>query len=130
MSPVTHFLTGWLLASTPKPTALTRREKTLIVAAAVIPDIDGLGIIPELLTRNSSHPMLWYSQYHHSLHTLTFAVICTIATFLIAGPFARHAAAKQPTHLFFITSLVFISFHLHLLCDLVGARGPDGYQWP
>src|SRR5205807_867107 len=26
--------------------------------------------------------------------------------------------------------LVFISFHLHLLCDLFGARGPDGNQWP
>jgi hypothetical protein len=26
--------------------------------------------------------------------------------------------------------MVFLSFHLHLLCDLVGARGPDGYQWP
>jgi hypothetical protein len=26
--------------------------------------------------------------------------------------------------------LVFLSFHLHLLCDLAGARGPDGYQWP
>jgi hypothetical protein len=23
-----------------------------------------------------------------------------------------------------------VSFHLHLLGDLVGARGPDGYQWP
>jgi hypothetical protein len=26
--------------------------------------------------------------------------------------------------------LVWISFHLHLLGDLVGARGPEGYQWP
>lgn len=23
-----------------------------------------------------------------------------------------------------------MTFHLHLLGDLVGARGPDGYQWP
>ena len=28
------------------------------------------------------------------------------------------------------TLLVFLSFHLHLLADLVGARGPDGDQWP
>ena len=27
-------------------------------------------------------------------------------------------------------SLVFVSFHLHLLEDLLGSRGPDGYQWP
>ena len=26
--------------------------------------------------------------------------------------------------------LVFLSFHLHLLCDIIGARGPDGDQWP
>jgi hypothetical protein len=22
------------------------------------------------------------------------------------------------------------AFHLHLMCDVVGARGPDGYSWP
>ena len=26
--------------------------------------------------------------------------------------------------------MAFISFHLHLLGDVIGARGPDGYQWP
>jgi hypothetical protein len=26
--------------------------------------------------------------------------------------------------------LVFVSFHLHLVGDLIGARGPDGDQWP
>jgi len=29
-----------------------------------------------------------------------------------------------------IAALTLLSFHLHLLEDLVGARGPDGYQWP
>ena len=24
----------------------------------------------------------------------------------------------------------FLMFHLHLLCDIVGSKGPDGYQWP
>jgi inner membrane protein len=77
MSPVTHFFAGWLLASVSpagRPTALTRREKALVVAAAVAPDIDGLGIIPELLTRNTSHPLQWFSEYHQSLHTLAFAL--------------------------------------------------------
>lgn len=92
MSPVTHFFAGWLLASvspTGRPTTLTRREKALVVAAAVAPDLDGLGIIPEFLTRNSSHPLLWFSEYHHSLHTLAFALTCTVAAFLIAGPLAN-----------------------------------------
>jgi hypothetical protein len=26
--------------------------------------------------------------------------------------------------------LVLVVFHLHLLGDLVGSRGPDDYQWP
>ena len=139
MSPVTHFFAGWLLASvspTGRPTTLTRREKALVVAAAVAPDIDGIGIVPELLTRNTSHPLLWFSQYHHSLHTLAFALVCTLAAYLIAGPLAAFSLGPSikgrpvPSHPGLTALLVFISFHLHLLCDLIGARGPDGDQWP
>jgi inner membrane protein len=139
MSPVTHFFAGWLLASvspTGCPTTLTRREKALVVAAAVAPDIDGIGIIPELLTRNTSHPLLWFSQYHHSLHTLAFALFCTLAAYIIAGPMADFTfgpviqGRRLPSHPWLTAFLVFISFHLHLLCDLIGARGPDGEQWP
>ena len=137
MSPVTHFLAGWLLASirSKDTPLLTRREKALVVAAAVAPDLDGLGIIPELLTRNSSHPLLWFSRYHHSLHNLGFALLCTAAAFLIAnqsnfafGPAIR--GRRIPTHPWLTAALVFLSFHLHLLCDLLGSRGPDGDQWP
>ncbi|HEY2115967.1 MAG TPA: hypothetical protein VGJ51_12805, partial [Candidatus Angelobacter sp.] len=92
MSPVTHFFAGWMLASlfpAGRPTTLTRRDKALVVAAAVAPDLDGLGIVPELLTRNTSHPLLWFSQYHHSLHTLAFALLSTFAAYIIAGPMAN-----------------------------------------
>lgn len=153
MSPVTHFFAGWVLASV-SPVPLTRREKALVTAAAVAPDIDGLGIVPELLTRHSAHPLLWFSQYHHTLHTLAFALICTFAAYLFDrssrpnGPShpAQFFGSRQPfrsftfgpavqgrrplTHPWFTALLVFLSFHLHLLCDLVGARGPDGDQWP
>jgi inner membrane protein len=148
MSPVTHFFAGWLLASVSPAghISLTRREKALVVAAAVAPDIDGIGIIPELLTRNTSHPLLWFSQYHHSLHTLAFALVCTLAAYIIAGPLAAGSfsdftfgpairkpqtpSRRLPSHPRLTALLVFISFHLHLLCDLIGARGPDGDQWP
>jgi inner membrane protein len=166
MSPVTHFFAGWLLASVSpagRPISLTRRDKALVVAAAVAPDIDGLGIIPELLTRNTSHPLLWFSQYHHTLHTLLFALVCTFAAYVVAGRLARtgplavaghvsdftfgpairkpEASTQRsstqgspthnsPSHPGLTAFLVFISFHLHLLCDLIGARGPDGDQWP
>jgi inner membrane protein len=115
MSPVTHFLAGWVVAGA---TSLSRRDKALVVAAAVVPDVDGLGAIPELLTRNSSHPLLWFSQYHHSLHTLAFALLVTLAALLASQQRWKTAL------------LVFLSFHLHLLGDLIGARGPEGYGWP
>jgi membrane-bound metal-dependent hydrolase YbcI (DUF457 family) len=115
MSPVTHFLAGWMLAGA---ASLSRRDKALVVGAAVAPDVDGLGAIPELLTRNSSHPLLWFSQYHHSLHSLAFALLVTLVALLLS-----HQRWKT-------AGLVFLSFHLHLLGDLVGARGPEGYGWP
>jgi len=115
MSPVTHFLTGWVFANCAR---LDRRDRTLVTLASVAPDIDGLGIIPELLTRNSSHPLLWFSFYHHSLHTLIFALATAVV-------FSVLAQQKWKTGV-----LAFVSFHLHLLEDVAGSRGPDGYQWP
>jgi inner membrane protein len=115
MSPATHFLAGWLLSNV---TPLTRRERAAVVIAGVAPDLDGLGIVPELLTRNTAHPLLWFSQFHHSLHTLAFALLVSVVSFVVARQRWKTAF------------LALTSFHLHLLCDLVGARGPDGYSWP
>jgi inner membrane protein len=115
MSPVTHFLSGWVFANCAK---LKPRDRAIVTLASVVPDLDGLGIVPELLTRNSSHPLLWFSLYHHSLHTLTFALV-------IGALSCALATQKSKTGLFAL-----LSFHLHLVEDLLGARGPDGYQWP
>jgi hypothetical protein len=115
MSPITHFLTGWVFANCAK---LEPRDRAIVTFSSVAPDIDGLGIIPELLTRNSTHPLLWFSLYHHSLHTLAFA-------FVVAAVGFAMARQKWKTGL-----LALISFHLHLFEDLLGSRGPDGYQWP
>ena len=115
MSPVTHFFTGWVLGSV---VVSTKRERAIVTLAAVVPDVDGLGIIPELLTRQSRHPLQWFSQYHHALHTLPFAIAVSSLTFFLAG--------RRWTP----TIFAFISFHLHLVEDLVGSRGPDGFVWP
>jgi inner membrane protein len=115
MSPVTHFLTGWVLANSG---SLSRGERALVTFACVVPDVDGIGIIAEYLTRNSQHPLAWFSSYHHSLHSLTFAVVVTAVSFAFA------------TQRWKTAGMVFLSFHLHLLEDLLGSRGPDGYQWP
>lgn len=115
MSPVTHFLVGWIVANS---APLDRRERAAVAVAGVIPDLDGLGIVAEVLTRNTSHPLPWFTTYHHTLHNLTFAVVVSAACFLLTRQRWKTAG------------LAFLSFHLHLLGDLVGALGPDGYQWP
>ena len=115
MSPVTHFLSGWVLANCAR---LDRKDRAIVTVACVIPDIDGFGIIPELLTRNSAHPLLWFSLYHHSLHNLAFALVVAAVAFAIA------------TRKWTTSVLALLSFHLHLFEDVLGSRGPEGDQWP
>jgi len=57
----------------------------LVTLACVVPDVDGLGIIPEIFTRNSAHPLLWFSLYHHSLHNLAFALVIAAIAFALAA---------------------------------------------
>jgi len=117
MSPITHFLMGWAVANSAP--SLGKRARALVTWASVVPDVDGLGIIADRLTRNSSHPLNWWGDYHHTLgHNLGFVIVVV----LIAAIFATQRVKT--------TLLVMLSFHLHLLADLAGARGPDGDQWP
>ena len=108
---------GWAVANAVP--SLGKRDRAIVTLASVVPDLDGLGIVVERLTQNSSHPLYWWSDYHHTLgHNLGFALVVTA----LAAIFARQKFTTTP--------LAFFSFHLHLLADLVGARGPDGEQWP
>ncbi|MBN1625579.1 MAG: metal-dependent hydrolase [Deltaproteobacteria bacterium] len=117
MSPITHFLTGWLVANTSKA---GKRERMLITIAGIIPDVDGFVIIGDFLTRNSNHPLHLWGDFHHVLaHNLGFAILVTIVGYLLAKK-------RKITTAF----LVWISFHIHLLGDILGGRGPEGYQWP
>jgi inner membrane protein len=117
MNVVEHFFIGWCVANL-RPD-VSERDRTLITLASVIPDVDGLGLLVELPTRNTSHPLLWWTEYHHVLaHNVGFA-------FFVALIVYRLATKPLQTML-----LAFLSFHLHILGDIVGARGPDGYQWP
>jgi inner membrane protein len=83
----------------------------------VVPDVDGLGIIPEILTCNSLHPLLWFTLYHHRLHTLAFSLVVAAVAFALGQQ-------RWKTGI-----LAWVSFHLHLFEDVLGSRGPDGYQW-
>ena len=116
MHPVTHLLAGWTVASIPR---LESRDRAIITLAGIAPDIDGLGIAVELATRNTDKPLLWWTQYHHVIgHNLTFGLL----VFLIAATIAKRRLLTA--------SLAVFAFHLHLFCDLIGSRGPEGYQWP
>ena len=117
MNPITHFLASWCLANTAE---ISRRDRFLVTAAGVVPDLDGLGAIAYYLSKDAPNPSTLYHDYHHVLtHNLLSCLALTALCFF----FLAHRRG--------ITSLlVFSSFHLHLLCDLLGSRGPDGFQWP
>jgi hypothetical protein len=116
MHPATHLLLGWSLATA---SPLSRRDRALVALAGVLPDLDGLGIVAERLTLHTEHPLYWYARFHHVLaHNLPCALLVTGAAVALA-----RRRVRAPL-------LVAASFHLHLLGDLVGARGPDGATWP
>jgi inner membrane protein len=116
MNPVTHLLTGWALAGSFR---INRLERAFVTIAAIIPDIDGAGIIYDYLSADRSFQALQYWKYHHILgHNIGFCLLLCLLSF----SFTKRRLIT--------TLLVFISFHIHLLFDIAGSRGPDGYQWP
>jgi len=118
VNPVTHLLAGWILTQAESAHG-TARKRAIITLVGVAPDLDGLGIIPELLTSNSSHPLVWFSEYHYILrHNIAADAASTSVAYFFSGRSLKN------------TFLACASFHLHLLCDVMGARGPGGYQWP
>lgn len=121
MSPITHGLAAWvLLANAPPET--TRRERVIITAGGLVPDVDGVGAAPDLLTRwFTDAPTSYFQDYHHLLHTALFAAIATAG----AAALARGGLARRLT----TAALFCAAFHLHLVCDVLGSGGPDGSRW-
>ena len=114
MSPVTHFLIGWVVANNDSG---NRRERAIIAIAGVIPDVDGFGVVIDYALQDKA--LTLWSKFHHVLaHNLSFGLLIAALSFMLAK-------RRWKTAL-----LSLLSFHLHLLGDLVGSRGPDGYQWP
>jgi len=116
MNPVTHLLVGWGVANS---AALERRDRALVTIAGVIPDVDGLGILFDFAARNPADELTWWWKYHHVFaHNIAGAAIVLLIALCLAK-------RRLVTAL-----LAALSFHLHLLGDIAGSRGPDGYQWP
>lgn len=116
VSPITHLLISWSLAKTGK---INRRERAFVTLAGVVTDIDGAGLIFDVFRHGSDQPLQLWSKYHHIFgHNIGFGLLLAIAAFALS------------TRRWVTSVLVLVSFHVHLFCDLLGSKGPDGYQWP
>jgi inner membrane protein len=118
MSPETHLLASWIIGAkaTDNP-----RDCRLVALAGVLPDVDGLGLLVDLGGKAlGCRPTDFYGTYHHYLlHGALGAVV-------IAGILTCFARQRLRVAL-----LALLVFHLHLLCDFVGSRGPSPSDlWP
>lgn len=117
MHVVTHLLIGWTVA---EHTVKTRRDKALVAWASVVPDIDGLGLPVDWVCRALGFNTAFYEQFHRvALHGLPGAVLVTVLFAVLAQERLRAAP------------WVFISYHLHLVGDVLGSRGSGPMDiWP
>jgi inner membrane protein len=118
MSPLTHLLASWVIAA---KTTDNPRDCRLVALAGILPDVDGLGLAVDLATGTGGHRgTQLYPQYHHYLLHGIFGGL------LIAGLLTCFARRRWRVLL-----LALLAFHLHLLCDFVGSRGPSPEDvWP
>jgi len=120
VSPITHLLGSWLVASvvTDNP-----RDRKLVTLAGVLPDADGLGLLVDVVRGFVSGAEPTFHYYHKFHHLLLHGWPGGIAIILLLACFGRN-------HLR-VALYCLIMFHLHLLCDLVGSRGPSlADLWP
>jgi inner membrane protein len=118
MSPTTHLLASWILAA---KTTDNPRDCRLVTLAGVLPDLDGLGLVVDIFNGAVRHKTTgYYQQYHHYwTHGLPGAIVITAVLVCFARRRGRVAV------------LALLAYHLHLLCDYVGSRGPDpADKWP
>src|SRR5258708_2343908 len=112
MSPTTHLLASWIIAE--RATDNTR-DCRLATLAGILPDADGLGLVADLAGPALGFaPTHFYARYHHYLLHGAFGAV------LIAGLLACFARRRLR-----VAVVALVLFHLHLLCDLAGSRGPS-----
>lgn len=110
MSPITHFLAGWVGA---ERFQTSKRDAALIALAGIAPDLDGLGIVIDFATRTLGMPETDYYQSLHRMYGHGLAAALLIAA--VCGALGSRGWA--------VAIWSFVSVHLHFLCDLLGSRG-------
>jgi len=113
----THALVGWVLGNTVR---LNPRERFFCLAAGVLPDVDGLGILVS--------QELYWNLHHRVGHNVFFFA-------LVAG-----VAAAMSSHRLAVFGICLLTGALHFAADFVGS-GPEwllhpwwpisdaGYEW-
>jgi LexA-binding, inner membrane-associated putative hydrolase len=105
---LTHVGLSWIVAGLAR---LSVRDRWIVVLAGTLPDLDGAGIVWSQHAYDVSHRALG--------HGLLFAVLIVLVALLTASAPGVTAA------------LAAVSFHVHLLIDVVGTGGlPIRYLWP
>lgn len=113
MTPGVHLLISWL--STVE-VLRNRRERIVVAFSGVAPDLDGLGIIVDKITGTTNY----YQNFHHYFgHSIVSAFVISAIAMLLA---------KSQRKLVWLMSFMLV--HVHILCDIIGSKGPDGYHWP
>ncbi len=118
MNTITHLLMSWSVAD---ELGLERRDRALVTAAGLAPDLDGLTLLADAANRLLGRGETFhFSDTHHIWgHGLPAALV-------IAAVVALAARRRLVT-----AGLALAVVHLHLLCDLLGARGPTADEvWP
>jgi len=120
VSPIAHFIGSWLVAAA---TVNNPRDRRLVTLAGALPDLDGLGMVADVaksLVTGHETTFDYYQKFHHLwLHGWPGAL-------LIAVTLACFGQQRWRVALWCL-----VTFHLHLVCDLLGSRGPSPADlWP
>lgn len=99
------------------------RDRKLVTLAGVIPDADGLGLLVDWANAALSGEAATYACYQNYHHLLLHGWPGALGVAAILTCFANKRWRTFPVCL--------LVFHLHLVCDLIGSRGPSpGDLWP
>lgn len=106
-----HLLISWHLARHVTTDVKMRRW---IAFAGVFPDLDGVGLLIDAVTRRTNYFEAWH---HFGGHNVFAGVFFAGVAWIITRRIAPAAWAL-------------VCFHVHLLSDVISGRGPDGSSWP
>jgi hypothetical protein len=106
MAPGAHTFLSWWTANV---FPLERRDRFLVFAGGILPDLDGLGLFFSLEA---------YLTYHHILCHNLFACLGWVALVALLARNRRVCVIQCA-----------LNWHLHLACDYFGSRAADSPPW-